>query len=117
MTPVLRFAGAAFVTLAVAHGFSARADDRPQRFDMNGLCGRQANTPDGRSSEVEQRCIMAQSDAQASVRRIWPTTPVYIQRDCTLRARAEGEGDYALLLKCIRDQLGQAQPDVVLPKR
>ncbi|PKU24433.1 hypothetical protein [Telmatospirillum siberiense] len=94
---------------------SAIADERPSRYDMDAHCSRLANTNDGFSPEVMQKCLLTQSDALDQIKRVWPDTAEYIQRDCDLRARAGGDEDYALLQKCIRDQTRQATPDVVLP--
>ncbi|CCG42676.1 hypothetical protein [Magnetospirillum molischianum] len=94
---------------------AAWAEARPPRYDVNGLCRRLANTPDGIDVQLEQKCLRDQSDALDTVKRLWLDTPAYIQRDCDLRARADGDKDYALLRKCIRDQLNQTQPDVILP--
>lgn len=100
----------------LAMGCSAAvADDRPSRYDMDSHCSRLANSNEGFSPEVMQKCLLAQSDALDQIKRVWSDTPDYIQHDCDLRGRAGGEGDYVLLQKCIRDQTRQATPDVVLP--
>jgi hypothetical protein len=98
--------------LALALPAPAWAEARPPRYDVNGLCRRLAATNDGIDTEREQSCLRAQSDALDAVKRVWLDTPDYIQRDCDLRARGDGDKDYALLRKCIRDQLNQTQPDL-----
>jgi hypothetical protein len=99
----------------VAVGATVRADERPARYDMDGHCARLSNTSDGFSPEVMQRCLVAQSDALDQVKRLWASTPEYIQRDCDLRVHAGGDEDYVLLEKCVHDQLHQALPEVALP--
>lgn len=105
-------AGLASLSMGNAH-----AEDRPTRYDVDAHCSELANTNDGFSPEVMQRCLIAQNDALDRVKRIWAATPAYIQRDCDARARLHGEDDYAVLEKCIQDQLRQALPDVTLPRR
>lgn len=85
------------------------ADERPPRYDLDGLCSRQANTPDGFSPETMATCLSAQGDALEAIRRVWPDTPGYIQDNCDYRAKAEGDGDYLILGACVRAQTLQKQ--------
>jgi len=89
----------------------AFADERPPRYDIDGLCSRLSNTPDGFSPETMARCLEIQSDAMESVRKVWQNTPDYIQSDCDHRARVDRDGDYQILDVCVRVQLRQEQAD------
>jgi hypothetical protein len=89
----------------------AWADERPPRYDLDGLCSRRSDTPDGFSPETMAHCLSAQEDALEAVRRAWNGAPDYIQRDCDLRAKIEREGDYQILDNCVRKQLRQQQAD------
>lgn len=97
--------------LALLISVPALADERPPRYDIDGLCSRRSDTPDGFSSETMAQCLSGQEDSLEAVRRIWPDTPAYIQRDCDLRAKVEREGDFQILDACVRTQLRQQQAD------
>jgi hypothetical protein len=97
--------------LALVLAGAARADERPPRYDLDGHCSRLSNTQDGFSTEGMTQCLLLQSDALDSLRRVWPDTPAYIQRDCDLRARVDRDEDYLILVKCIHDQLREEQAD------
>lgn len=101
----------AILVLLAALAVPAAADERPPRYDLDGHCSRLSNTPDGFSPETMTRCLVTQGDALESVRRVWPDTPAYIQRDCDLRARVNRDEDYLILDRCIRDQRRQEQAD------
>ena len=80
------------------------ADERPPRYDLDGLCDRLALTPDGFSPESKAACVSAQADALQTVRRVWPNLPAYIQDNCDIQAKADRVGDYLILEACIRAQ-------------
>lgn len=87
------------------------ADDRPPRYDVDGLCNRLAATLDGFSVELQQQCVQRRNDAVDAIRRVWRTVPDYIQRECDQRARAHGDQDYLILQSCIHDLIRQSLPD------
>jgi len=97
------------ILLVLLGGSAVLADERPPRYDLDGLCSRRANTPDGFSPETMANCLAAQGDSLESVRRIWPNARDYIQRDCDLRAKVDREGDYDILDRCVRAQLRQEE--------
>ncbi|GEM_PF-3183165 len=97
------------ILLALLGTAPVLADERPPRYDLDGLCSRRANTPDGLSAETMANCLAAQGDALESVRRVWPGAQDYIQRDCDLRAKVDREGDYDILDRCVRAQLRQEE--------
>lgn len=101
-------AAAILFLLAVLAAAQVKADERPPRYDLDGHCSRLSNTSDGFSPESMSRCLSAQSDALESVRRVWPGTPAYIQRDCDLRAKANRDEDYLILERCLRDETRQS---------
>lgn len=91
-------------------GTGHAAGARPPRYDEDALCGARANTVDGFSADLEQKCFQNQDDALDAVKRLWEQTPDYIRQDCDRRARVEGDPDYEILRNCMRDQLRQALP-------
>ena len=85
------------------------ADERPPRFDVDGLCNSRAISPEGFSPETKAECLASQSEAFDKLRRSWPTTLASIQDDCSHEAKADGDGDYEVLDACIRTQNRQQQ--------
>jgi hypothetical protein len=97
------------------HAGSARADDdRPPRYDTDGLCMRLANTNDGFVPEALQSCLRDQGDALDYLTRIWETTPPYILSGCDEQTRTSD--DYGVLEICIRQQMSQNSPNLVSPR-
>jgi hypothetical protein len=88
----------------------AQADAEPPRYDVDGLCFRQANTPDGVSDVSVAQCLSRQSEALDAIRHNWDATPAYIQDDCDVRTRATGDPDYTALENCIQTQMRQDIP-------
>lgn len=100
------------LALSAAFTFAAPAfaDERPPRFDSDGLCNSRALTPEGFSPESKTACVSAQADALAAIRRIWPATLGSIQDDCSHQAKADDrDGDYQVLDACLRAQNRQQQ--------
>jgi hypothetical protein len=87
------------------------ADDRPVRYDTSAYCRNTTMTPDGASPDSEQRCLMEQGDAYDHLRRIWSTVPEFMQRDCEMRTRGRGDGDYLALYVCVRNSMRQTPPE------
>lgn len=104
---------AAALLLSMAAATAAWADERPPRYDTNALCVRLSTTADGLSPELLSQCLIDQGEAYDALRRIWTSTPEYIQEDCTIRARSDGDGDYIILQNCIRAQNAQTAPDTM----
>jgi hypothetical protein len=92
-----------------------QADERPPRYDINGFCNLQSPPADGAISDATRSCLLAQGEALSALKRQWPDLPEYMRRDCALRARKDGDGDYLLLKTCVRDQLRLALPGAALP--
>lgn len=90
----------------------APAAERPPRLDVDSVCAGQATGPDGFSPEGMQRCLSAQEDAQDSVRRLWPSVPDYIQRDCEVRVKARHEESYIVLEQCVKDLMRRETTDL-----
>jgi hypothetical protein len=89
----------------------AAADERPPRYDLDGLCSRQSLVPEGIEPQAMSRCLAIHGEALEATRRMWPNTPEYIQRDCDQRARVDRDGNYQILENCVRQQLRQQQAD------
>jgi O-antigen/teichoic acid export membrane protein len=110
-----RRAGLGLLLLLALSG-AASADERPPRFDVDELCSRAANSPDGLSSETLQRCLSEQGDTLDRLKHLWPSVPDYIQRDCQARIRARHDDNYDALEKCVKDQIRQDSGDLPKPK-
>lgn len=101
------------LVLAAAFAFAkpVRADARPPRYDLDGLCNSRALTPEGFSPETKAACVSAQGEALDAVRRVWPSILASIQDDCSYEAKTDGDGDYQVLEACLRAQIRQQQSD------
>ena len=84
---------------------AASADERPPRYDIDGYCHLGASSPDGFDSAAMAKCLTTEDDAESHLRRLWNSTPEYIQRECDAHARMGGNEDYVQLDICVRDQL------------